>query len=821
MYLENSEQGKVGGEGELSAGAILSGQCAVSKVTGNAGLSSSSKGSVELDIKALVEYPEQSVGGGTNPPLLCVEHCSTTTEQTGPWKDCDGLAESFEEYLSSNGLFESDQALEETECTGLSRLYDECTQHCECFQACKSSEHCANHSFASESSLCCEHCQEHLPLFPPCKPSDQQSDFSDYEPDKLEVNSDGFGESEVTGFESECTENLNLPLDSRCEDSDLEQDGSTEDSEQYFTQNISGSMESLACAADFSEYDGQAEAEYTDDDGDEEESIEHSEIEVSDEESSTLSEDTPDDPCESDAGAEENYQHTYSAGDGGELQGDDSDDELSRRCNFEDSVESRGDEDLSSDDSTAFKICLNVSFPSDPSSSSSEESDKAAQDGSNDEPMQWESFEENDAEKPPSTDESGKEDKNKTSAVDAYIEDYFDLFDRGDCFAQVFAQKRHYISCFDGGDIQNHLHLEQEAEKQGVKSAQRLEETNEPSKEQETDVNNKEDVEINTLENDEQSEDSEERVLSQRDSRSCGSENQCDDWTLKSESSSTKDEAEDNESETFGLYPEYYEESEEDEVYYDYEAWGFEGNISDEYDEDDDFYLDSCRAESMFGPCAKEIFVEGEIYEDDVSAGENNCSVGEADSETTSDLLEDNSNNTDSELDGFPACSETEPYLALIDTEENGECCPSGVEDYYAYQIKSIQSSGTQPLNRFTMRSGCTDRSSKENVDRDASRSESEPEKASGRLGIAVVTLIPNEQGSEPDNELLEVSDLTPPLGIIHSVVSTHEATQSRDSEEEQSEDESIDYCECEYCVPSRQQVKHPLCVLGTAFKIL
>ncbi|MEQ2172514.1 hypothetical protein GOODEAATRI_021848 [Goodea atripinnis] len=609
----------------------------------------------------------------------------------------------------------------------------------------------------------------------PCKPSDQQSESSDFEPDELEANSDSFRESDMPGFVSEHTENLDLSLDHRCEDSDSEQDQSTEDSEQDFTQNISDSMDSLTCAADFSEYDeSQAEAEYTDNDNDkEDESYEQNEMEVYDEESCRSSEDTPDDTYESDVGVEENCEHTSTADvsvDAGELHGDDSEDDPSQHSNFEESVESCTEEDLSSEDSKFCKTSLDDSFPSDPCSDSSEESDKAAQDDSGDEPMQWESFDENDAEKHPSLDERNEEDKKKTSTADAVIEDYFDLFDRADCSGQVFSQKQHYISCFDGGDIQHHLHLEEGAQKE---------------------------------------------------------KNQSDDWTLKSESSSTKDEAEDNESETFGIYPEYYQESEDDEVYYDDEAWLFDGHISDDYDEDPEFYHDSGREEKMFAPCAKEISVEGDVYEDKVSASENNDSVGEAattaDTEKTSDLKDDKIDKQDPELDGFPACSEMEPYWALIDKEQTGECFSSCAEDYYAYQIKSIQSSGTQPLSRFILDSSCTDQISAGMADGNISRNESEDaiasdreqedaevcpeEESSAGLGITVVKIIPNEQSSEPDTELQETSEPTSPLGIIHSVVSKHDTPQSRDSEEEQSDDESIEHCDCEYCIPPTQQV--------------
>ncbi|XP_038138860.1 dentin sialophosphoprotein-like [Cyprinodon tularosa] len=829
MYLENTEQGKVSGEGEISTEAILSGQCAVSKVTGAAGLGSSSKGSAELDIRALVEHTEQSVSARMDPPLLYMQSCSVNTELTEPYTDCKGLVESFEEYSSADGLFESEQTLEETECTGLSQLYDECTQPCECFKAFKSPEHCANHSLASKSTLWCEHFPEHLLLFQPCKPSDQQSECTDYEPDDLELTSENFEDLEMPVFVSEHTENLELPVDQLCVNSDTEQDQPTEDSEQSLTQNISSSMECLTCLTDVSENESQAEAEYTDNESNEEDaSYELNEMEVSDEEYALSSKDTPDDTCESDVGEEENCEHIFTADvctDIGEFYEDDSEDEPHQQCEYEDNVESYLEEDLSSDDSNFFKSCLEDGLPSDPSSDSSEESDKAAQDDSCDEQMQWESFEENDAEKDSSIIKTSEEEKKKSFTLDAVIEDYFDLFDRAYPSGQGFTQKQHYISCFDGGDIHYYLHLEQEAQKQRVKIAPKLDEKNDVIKEQQKDLLTEEATELTPTENNEQSKDSEEEDLDQRESNSCVSESQSEDWTIKSESSSTKDE--DNDSETFGLYPEYYQESEDDELCCDDEAWGFDGQVCDEYDEEPDFCFDTCKEESTFAPCAKEISVEGDVYEDSISASENKDLVSEAtfkeDLDINSDLQDYENDKWDLEMDVFCSCSEMEPYWALIDTEQSGEFSSPGVEDYYAYQIRSIQSSGTQPLNEFIPNISSTDKNSSGKADDDAFRNEREdtisfdryledgevwPEwESSVELGVNVVKIIPKKQSSEADNELQE---LTSPLGIIHSVVSKLEATQSRDSEEEEeeeSDDESIERCECEYCIPPRQQV--------------
>ncbi|KAM4558648.1 uncharacterized protein PAE49_013363 [Odontesthes bonariensis] len=840
MYLENSEQR----EGELSAEVLLAEQFTVPMLTEAAGLNSPSKGRADLGIKVLVEYTEQTVSTEMDPPLLCVERGNSNLDLTESCTFCIRHAESFEQQSTSNGFFESDRILDDHEAAGLSRQFDKCAQHCECFKPCKSSEHRANHSLASESSLCCEHCPEQLQLFQQCKSADEQSESSDFEPDELEVDYDSLEQCGMSPFIPECTEHLEfqqyVPLDQQCDSSDSEQDMSTEHSEQRFPNNISDSVDSLDGAAELCEYDeAQTQTEYTDDDDvdedDESYEAEQNETELSVEDDTPAAVDFDRDvPFASDFGethlcTEENSQTstTDAVTDVREFCGNEEDCEYdaSELCHSEESVEFCAEEEdcsseCSSVESKSFKTCLDDSFPSDPFSDSSEESDKGAQEDSSDEQMQWESFEGDEEETQKESDINlSNEKKKKTPAVDVVIEQYFDLFDREDCYAHMFAQKQHYISCFDGGDIHDHLYLEEEAQKQNDKTVNELEGGNEDIDQQEADTCS-EDAPA----------DSDEEDLSQEDD-CCDSENPLEACTVKSDSSSAGGDVEENESESFAFYPESSREAEDDEASVDSEACSFDGNDFNDRDEEPEVCLDSADEQSMLAPFAKEISVEGDAYEDKVSSAWSHESLGEADSladetEMKDDCKENDKDEPELKHSHFLPCSEMEPYWALIDAEESGEFCEPGVEEYYACQIKSIQSSGKQAMNQFILegRSNCHligEDAPSSSIEAESQDAEVCPKEGkSVRFGLSEVTELnlspvekmPHGQSAESEDEcgLKEISEeIRPPADVIHSVVSKHanDATQSRDSEEEPSDEESLEDCECEYCVPKAVQV--------------
>ncbi|XP_030284383.1 probable phosphatase PSR2 isoform X1 [Sparus aurata] len=293
-------------------------------------------------------------------------------------------------------------------------------------------------------------------------------------------------------------------------------------------------------------------------------------------------------------------------------------------------------------------------------------------------------------------------------------------------------------------------------------------------------------------------------------SGSCESERQPEDWTVESESSLAEDEVEECESEE--LYSENCEEAEEDE-----DTCAFDNRVSEICDEEDDeVCLPSGNRENMFAPCADDISVEGDAYEDELSNAQNNESLGDETS-TIKTVFDDNKED-ESEDKEFIDCSEMEPYWSLVDQEEDEELCEPGVEEYYAYQMKSVQSSSDeQALN------GLYDQIIRGRPDGNDSGTDSQtsPEECkTDRFEITqVIQLSDNladcstdvekttsEEAPESDDDsgFSEISrDLKPPLDIIHSVASE----ESGDSEEEPSDDESSEPCECDYCIPPIEQV--------------
>lgn len=888
MYLENSEQSKVSGEGEQSTEVMLAEQCQVPKA---ADLTSPSKGSAELGIKALVEYTEQTVvSREMDPSILCVEHCNMNIDETDSCTYCNGHSESFEQYSASEGFFESDQTLEKCETLGLSQPFDECAQHRECFKPCKSPEHCANHSLTSKCSPCCKQCAGHLQLFQQCQPSDQQFESFDFEPDKC----DSFEQCEMSDFIPECADNLELmqqyePSAQLCECFDSEPDTSTEDSEQCemtgFTHNISDSVDLLDCGTELCECDEiQNQTESTDEDEEsyppeptdeqnETESIDETLIEESCRLAGDINsshchtpvhvyfDDSEDVPfasgcCETHQLTEENSQQADMSTDHCEMCKTDYSEpsheyepteqrttsEQRNSDNTEFCTEEDGTSDCSSIETKSFKTCPEGSIPSDPYSDSSGESEKGAQEDSSDEQTQWESFEDDEEIEQSKINESN-EDKKKTPTVDIVVEDYFDLFDRADYHGHAFALRQRYISCFDGGDIHDHLYVDVQDK------AQKLDKNGYKFKEIKEEIHTCFDAPEETCE------DTYEEDASLRDDTStgsCESEKQPEDWIVESESSLAEDEVEENESEAHDLYAEYCEEAEEDGATYDREAYAFDGHVSQICNEEEaEVCPSSGHGESMCAPCAEDISVEGDAYEDEVSEAQNSESLGGRTSTighiqtNVTDCTKDDKDEPEDKV--FIACSEIEPYWSLVDHEENEGICETGVEEYYAYQIKSIQLSVQQEYQKIHGKAnGDASRGEREDGLLSLKKTELQkhevcPEECKAvRFGIteiielsenlancSVVEKTTNEQTPESKEDGFSESsrEIKPPLGIIHSVselakndgrdahmlvrrTEENEASEkSRDSEEEQSDDESFEPCECEHCIPPIEQV--------------
>ncbi|XP_053295720.1 uncharacterized protein LOC128455838 isoform X1 [Pleuronectes platessa] len=826
MYLENSEQVKVPGEGEPSAEVMLAEQCQVTDLPEAADVTSPSKGSAKLGMNVLVEYTEQVVSRVMDPSLLCMEPCRTSGDEAEYSRYCNGHAESFEQYSASNIFFESKQTLDKCETSRLSQSFYECAQHCECFKPCKSSEHGANHSVACNKCCpCCEHWAEHLGLFQQCKPPGQQLESLDFERDQLAIKCDSLGLCEMSDFIAESPEQLELlrqyeSPDQQSECSDSDPDTATEDFEQCevvgFRPNICDSVDSRDCGTEHCEYDeiqieyANADEEDEEEDEDEEESYpcEQNETEVGlseDVNSSHLNEQVPVCFDDSEYVSFEDTEELSTQTPTLDMSADDCETcgseeyEPTQPCATSDKTsdgfytEEDSFSDCSSTETKSFKTCPEGSIPSDPCSDSSGESEKGVQGDSSDEQTQWESFEDDEETEQKNANESDEDEKKTPAAVDIVIGDYFDLFDRADHYA--FTPKRHYISCFEGGDIHEGLNLEKEAARRAAKNAFTYEEDSEEMKIQEAGVCPEEACDA-----------------SERDD--CESEINPEDLIIDSESGLAEyDEVEEEESEACEFYTEDHEEAEEDEEAFDGET--AEGHVSEicyeeeEEEEEEEICLSSGHEESMSAPCAENISVEGDAYEEEV------CQPLD-DSSSTIDLCR---KDDESEPDDRAAidCSEMEPYWWLIDNEGDEEAFEPGVEDYYAYQVQSAQSSVKQALKGLITESPapgvCPAESEAVGL---AVGEDIEPSENSAGCSAAEETA--NNITQKSDNDIS--SGTRYPLDIIHSVVPEHakleggdaqteenDSEQGRDSEGEESEDESSEACDCEYCIPPTQQV--------------
>lgn len=766
MYLENSEQHNISGAGELSAEAMFAEQCQASKLTETVDLSSASKGSAELGITVFVEYTEQS-----NSREMDSGHCSVAGEEAEPFTYCNGHTELLEQYLAIGGLFESDHFADNCETAKLSQPCEQCAQLCECFKPYESSELCANHSLASRCNYY-GHCVEQL--FQQCESLGQQCD-----PDELLMScdccnqSDSIAEDHVKDTSDEQYEYFYLDPDTSAQDSDpCESTVSTFD--------LSNLVDSPDCQI-------QAESESTKDYNDLGSCApEHRETGAYDEESCRLPEgvcslfpscDTPvhmyfDDvqhvctvngcyeECE---GPEEQQAITLDMRDQDE-------------CDISESSQGSEEEclsDCSSLETKSFTTCPDGILPSDRCSDSSGKCDKVVQEDLSDEQTQWESFEEDEQPEQTKTD-SNKEEK-KTPSSDIVIEDYFDFFDRADYCRHQFSHKRHYISCFDGGDIDDCLHVEEALQRSGDEI---------------------EFEEISGGEADPCLDAPEEARDFTSGEHVDESKKNPEDWSNDLESSLA--------------------DNVEDAPNYEYADSASEEDSCEDCDEDKaEVGPFSGKVDSMCAPCADDISVEGDAYEDDANSPE---------SSTVDDVW---ACSKDREDKTFTACSEMEPYFLLQGNE-------SDVEEYYACEIQSIQSSSEQALNEIIIEGQWHHQIIPGHVfgSEDAAFSlkdfetevfcPDEQTTITEITGLAevfancfVVEKTINEDTglSEQDDELRDISGDIRHQGVIHSVrKATHTedswvSEHSEDADEEMSDSESSESCECEYCIPPTHQV--------------
>lgn len=753
MYLENSK-GKVSGEEEQSTEVMITEQCQHPKVAA-ADLTDPLKQSTESAIEAIEEYTVQTVQQEFEPLISDVELQSMNRDEDESFPYCDELLENFEKRTISNDFFEPDELGDKCETCGLSQPLGECDQHCEGFRPCKSSQHYANHSMVSKCFPCSEHHVEALQLSQKCKASDLHVD---HEPNKWGAIYDNFEQCDM--FENSVSAvPLALPHRHKRSDEqhmcfDSEPELFTKDSEECTMKGCRPKMlDSLDCDTKPDENDES--------DGDEQNETDeeiqgflhfsaNTHVYLDDTEASEC--------CDEYKLSQGNHeQENISCNHYNEGVNDyfviTQPSVASEQWNSGKSLEFFSEEDgssyCSSVETKSFKTCLDGSIPSDLCTDSSEESDKGAQEDSSDEQTQWESFEDEDEEIEQSQINGCQEDEAETP-VDIAIEDYFDFFDRAEYCRHTHLQKRQYISCFDGGDIDVCLRLQSQAHEQ---TEYVCEEISEEIIAQDSESSN------NVLE-----EAGEEDVL--RDNVSFGSTKDYAECTRESGSNLADDETESN-------------ETEEDRT------CEFYNQVSE--DKGVNSTLPCANDQRMFAPFMKDISVEGDAYEDDFSHDQN---IDTTSTLSHLEMISDLRKASDDEA--LLACSEIEPYWSLA--EQNEEYDP-GVEEYYAYQIRNIQLSKKHDLNGFI-----NNRSQEHILQPDQNGEQTTAQ--SDECGSNQISKLSN-----PPLDIIHsvVSELDNSEEEDTQIVSA----QTSDTEEDDFDDEASEYCECEYCIPPDEQVLH------------
>lgn len=776
MYLENSEQcSPATVEEERPAIAVLTEQYRILSKNVLEDLSNPTKTS-RNPIKE--DFDDQIVCDGEIKTTICPSDSFSTDEEETESSCCDWNFESFEQLSTAgDGLCESYQIVDQFETLGLSQPFDERAQHCESFDPCKSPEDCANHSLTSECGPCCEHCAELLDSSQQCEPSNQQCDPR---PEEEATWCGTFGGCEIPHFIHECSEELEAlqhePLDQQDEIRDRELED-CEESER--TSTVSDSEDWSYCNTELCEDD---QMPYQSKCSDDKVSNLPEEHETFEEESGTISpthSDNPDDfyldesqdvsiALESGEVYQENYQLADTSSDHDEESETQSEiqpgyETAERTSDF--FSEEDGSSDCSSVESKSFKTCPS-SIPSDPCSDSSEESDKGAQEDSGDEQMQWESFEE-DEDLHQSDTQRQNQDRKKTPIIDIIIEDYFDLFDRHDYYGCDFTPKRHYVSCFDGGDIHARLYLEECKE---INQDSCLHDASDQAGEDTTDDH------VKRLR---------EETLSESVSEF---EKQPSDWIIDPESSSAENDVESDEAQKDVCV---FCSCDLESCDHKTEEPGHPGG----------------HRETMCPPFVNDISVEGDAYEDEGSelGYELLCRNSSTFCGSLPTFPVSKSKSTgDSEDYDFRVCSEMEPYWSLSSHGSIGLSMDLYVEEYYAYQIRSIETLIKQALGGFMNK----DRSCHQicegkaddsilSLDDSESQLDRQQRRRQGQNSLELNTDCESREATEEKK--------TPPSGIIYCVVSEQEGEAPEQiQEEEESDDES---CDCEYCFPSVQQV--------------
>lgn len=760
MYLENSE-GKVSGEEEQSTEDMITEQCQDPKVAA-VDLTDPLKQSTESAIEAVEECTVQTVQQEIEPLISDVELQSMNRDEDESFPYCDELLENFEKRTTNDDFFEPDELSDKCETSGLNQPLGECDQHCEGFSPCKSSQHYANHSMVSKFFPCSEHRVEALQLSQKCKASNLHVD---HEPNKWVATYDNFGRCDV--FENSVSAvPLALPQRHKCSDEqhwcfdsepELFMKASEECTMNGCKPKMLDSVDSLDCDTKLDEND-ESDRDEQNETGEEVQGFFHFNantlVYLDDSEASEC--------CDEYKLSQGNHeQENMSCDHYNECVKDyfviSKASVASEQWNSGKSLEFFSEEDgssyCSSVETKSFKTCLDGSIPSDPCTDSSEESDKGVQEDSSDEQTQWESFEDEDEVIEQSQINVCQEDGTETP-VDIAIEDYFDFFDRAEYCGHPHLQKRQYISCFDGGDIDVCLRLQSQVHEQ---TEYVCEEISEEIIVQDSESSN------NVFE-----EADEEDVL--RDNISSGSTKDYDECTRESGSSLADDETECNETEEDRTC-EFYDQVSEDK-----------GANST---------LPCANDQIMFAPFMKDISVEGDAYEDDFSHDQNIDTMS-----TLSHLKMTPDLRKASEDEELLACSEMEPYWSL--GEQNEQCDP-GVEEYYTYQIKNSQFSKKLDLNGF--------------INNGSQQHIIQPDQNEEQT----TALVPTKSDERGSNQISKLSNPPSDIihSVVSELENSDEedtqkvSAQTSDTEEEDFDDESSEYCDCEYCIPPDEQVLH------------
>ncbi|XP_061774417.1 uncharacterized protein LOC133564249 [Nerophis ophidion] len=676
-------------------------------------LINSSHGSADFDLRVLAEFSGQMIARQEmNSSKLCMEQCSDYEDFTDASKLCTYCkGDRFGQYSDIDTILEHNTILDKA--LRLNRQIEGSAKLCECSKPSVTSEQCVNHSLARNDSSCREHCTQQQP-----EPTDFPSGSLDLVVGKSDVRCDGFKQDETINCRSDNTEHMALsqqykPSGMRLKFLESLPDSSTEDDEKYetagFAPNTLESVDDSDRGAEICKCDDIQNRSITEDDV-ESYSTDGFQDEDNSKERRTLSEyvnclhlqkaqmKVYYDEREGHVDTDRTFEWTSQADvpkDHYDLRGyEDSNQEYETSCrtserNHSDKnfkgffVEEDSSSDCSSSESKSFKTC-----PEDFENSldSSGESEKAQEDSS-DEQTQWESFEEDDDIAQGNV-RRLMNNENKTSTFDFVVEDYFDFFDMGDDRRPAFTQ-RHYISCFDGGDIHERLREEQLKEHKHTPKTFNVEEINS-------------------------------RVTNMC---FCFSDKACDD---------------------------------------------------------------------MYGCLRRDTkcrFCESE------PRGE------EQKTKLDDDLYNGNHVNKDITSDAIPCESATLNASEICPTpKDENHACVDGVEEYYVYQIQRIQTSPKQSLNE-------------EKTITRSSRSE-DPLVSSRNECVEVQTTCSAREQRQDANGDSASNEIPKEVraDIIHSVVSEDHKieegdTWTEDSDEENSDNDYYELCECEYCIPPTKQI--------------